>query len=77
LTNESTFLSRFKASIASRRRPPEGLALVNALWDSVSDAEINPAQAAELKRRLESLSFRKESRLAPSRISPRVATCGN
>jgi putative addiction module component (TIGR02574 family) len=39
-----------------RLSPPERLALISALWDSLSDAEINPtpAQAAELKRRLES-----------------------
>jgi putative addiction module component (TIGR02574 family) len=40
----------------TRLSPPERLALISALWDSLSDAEINPtpAQAAELKRRLES-----------------------
>ena len=39
-----------------RLSPPERLALISALWDSLSDAEINPtpAQTAELKRRLES-----------------------
>jgi len=39
-----------------RLSPPERLALISALWDSLSDAELNPtpAQAAELKRRLQS-----------------------
>lgn len=40
----------------TRLSPPERLALISALWDSLSDAEITPtpAQATELKRRLES-----------------------
>ena len=40
----------------TRLSPPERLALISALWDSLSDAETipTPAQAAELRRRLES-----------------------
>lgn len=40
----------------ARLSPPERLALISALWDSLSDADVapTPAQAAELERRLES-----------------------
>jgi putative addiction module component (TIGR02574 family) len=41
----------------SRLSPPERLALIGALWDSIADSELSasPAQERELERRL--LSF--------------------
>jgi putative addiction module component (TIGR02574 family) len=40
----------------ARLSPPERLALIGALWDSLGDGELplTQAQAAELERRLES-----------------------
>jgi putative addiction module component (TIGR02574 family) len=40
----------------TRLTPPERLALISALWDSLAatDVTLTPAQAAELGRRLES-----------------------
>ena len=60
----------------TRLSPSERLALISALWDSLSDAEITltQAQAAELKRRLESFERDQASAVTWEQLKAELAS---
>lgn len=60
----------------SRLSPPERLALIGDLWDSLSDAELpaTPAQRAELERRLESFEHDRASAVTWEQLKAELAS---
>ena len=59
----------------ARLSPPERLALIGDLWDSLSDAElpIAPAQRVELERRLDSFERDRASGITWEQLKTELA----
>jgi putative addiction module component (TIGR02574 family) len=60
----------------ARLSPPERLALIGDLWDSLSDAElpVAPEQRAELERRLDSFERDRASGMTWEQLKAELAT---